>query len=363
VDILIIATRDIRNRYKFVLEPIKLLKYCNVTLFKNQGSLVKFIFKSIKFALKNQKHFDYIIHVGGGFDGFFWSILAKIIIKSPFLLRIGGNPNPFEKNEILHLLRSWRFSKFIARMIRYYCFKMTINFVNCIIVVNNSLAKQLYQHSNLKKIKIVVIPQPVLEDICHRNISGEVYAERIQLLTVTNLSYKSKFDGVKRIIDYLIKFVSENDLNIKVNFDILGGGLYSKDLRKYINSVYYRYRYGYKLSIAFHGFKSELQEFYKRADIFLYCSNLDALPNVLLEAKAFGLPILINRYEPFYDVLQEGTNALYFDDYIDFAKKFKILIYNNELRNKIIENNIQNIRDNYSVSAIAQKYEKLFKHP
>ena len=130
---------------------------------------------------------------------------------------------------------------------------------------------------------------------------------------------------------------------------------------RYINSVYYRY--GYKLSIAFHGFKSELQEFYKRADIFLYCSNLDALPNVLLEAKAFGLPILINRYEPFYDVLQEGTNALYFDDYIDFAKKFKILIYNNELRNKIIENNIQNIRDNYSVSAIAQKYEKLFKHP
>ena len=55
----------------------------------------------------------------------------------------------------------------------------------------------------------------------------------------------------------------------------------------------------------------ELEKIYHGADLFIYASSVENLPNTLLEAMASGLPIASSNYGPMPGVLQNG--GLYFD--------------------------------------------------
>jgi glycosyltransferase involved in cell wall biosynthesis len=55
----------------------------------------------------------------------------------------------------------------------------------------------------------------------------------------------------------------------------------------------------------------ELPQLYRDADIFVYASSCENLPNILLEAMASGLPMACSNREPMPEVAQDA--ALYFD--------------------------------------------------
>lgn len=56
---------------------------------------------------------------------------------------------------------------------------------------------------------------------------------------------------------------------------------------------------------------SELHEHYQRADIFVYASSCENLPNILLEAMACGKPIACSSRGPMPEVLRDG--GVFFD--------------------------------------------------
>lgn len=55
----------------------------------------------------------------------------------------------------------------------------------------------------------------------------------------------------------------------------------------------------------------ELHKLYKQADLFLFASSCENLPNILIEAMAAGLPVLASEYGPMPEVL--GDAGSYFD--------------------------------------------------
>lgn len=75
-----------------------------------------------------------------------------------------------------------------------------------------------------------------------------------------------------------------------------------------------------------------LHELYATADISLFASSCENMPNILLEAMAGGLPIACSNRGPMPEILGDG--AAYFDpeDPKDIVKALRVLIESPELR-------------------------------
>ena len=85
---------------------------------------------------------------------------------------------------------------------------------------------------------------------------------------------------------------------------------------------------------------------YARADICLFASSCENLPNILLEGMASGLPIACSSKQPMPEILKQA--GVYFDpeDPEDIAKALRPLLDSEELRTKLSQ----------SSRAIAAKY-------
>ncbi len=69
---------------------------------------------------------------------------------------------------------------------------------------------------------------------------------------------------------------------------------------------------------------AELQDWYKKSDMFVFASSCENMPNILLEAMASGLPIACSNKGPMFEIL--GDSGIYFDpekpsDIADALKK------------------------------------------
>ena len=126
----------------------------------------------------------------------------------------------------------------------------------------------------------------------------------IKLLTVTNLNYREKADGVIAIASAVERLLGQQTGTTGIQYDVVGGGYQLDFLQQAI---------GASAAIRLHGRSDNVTEFYRRADIFVYCSTLDGYPLVLCEAQSFGLPIVANRWGAFPDMLNQDRDALFFD--------------------------------------------------
>jgi len=78
-----------------------------------------------------------------------------------------------------------------------------------------------------------------------------------------------------------------------------------------------------------------LSESYKDADLGIFASSCENMPNILLEMMAAGLPIACSRMGPMPEIM--GLSGVYFDpeDPYDIAQKIKQLIISENLRTQI----------------------------
>jgi hypothetical protein len=89
------------------------------------------------------------------------------------------------------------------------------------------------------------------------------------------------------------------------------------------------YQRGLESNVTFHGPKtpSELPEYYRNSDLFIFTSITEGSPNVLLEASAYGLPIVM--YElPWLPIAQNNLGCVQVPqrDYEAFSHKVVKLV-------------------------------------
>lgn len=358
MNVLIISTSDQRKRHIFISEPLYKIKNIKSFIFKNESNIIVYIYKSLQYAYR-KRDFSFVIILGSDFKGVLWTLLTKVIIKSKIILRLGGDPFKVRKKAIKIAITKKKILRYVKLNLNYLLTKIIFCYTDTIVVVNQSLVTKVNRQTKNNK-KIFVIPQTVkIPKITH--IKSNTLDDKLYLLTVTNLSYEDKFIGVKNIIEYLILKNNEHGFSIDIIFNILGGGYYLEDLKQFLKEVKINSE---RLNINVEGYVDNPSKFYEDADIFIYCSTLDSTPNVLLEAQSYGLPLLVNSYEPFHWLLQEYKNALFFDEKNgnDFYRKLIELIKNDSLRNDMRLNNINNIEINFSIDTISAKWESMLKN-
>jgi glycosyltransferase involved in cell wall biosynthesis len=362
--VLVIGYKEKRKRYEFLMQPLKKIKFVESKAVIMSRPYWLFFYRLLSISCKFKP--NVIIAMDPGLVGFSAVLISKLIVHKPVIGRIGGisrtlGLNTFEKfpslrkhNFLKETLRLYK--NRIHRLLTMYSVK---NF-SYFFVVSNYLGNKLANAVDLKGRKVFVVPQ------CHEIRAPQservVFKENyIRLLTVTDLKYSSKYKGVRELIGFLQKYVKEAcPDNHRFVFEICGDGYFYHYL---LDNIGIGNIEDPRLVIHCNGFVDNLDEIYKRSDLFIYTSYIDFLPNVLLEAQSYGLPILINDYPGFYHFMNDYWNAVFYrsGDFEDFRKKLKELIADSDLRQFLTINGINSIMRTYSPEAIAGKLEKILK--
>lgn len=99
--------------------------------------------------------------------------------------------------------------------------------------------------------------------------------------------------------------------------------------------------------------KDEIVSFYQNADLFILPSAKEGMPNVVLEAMACGLPIIMTPCEGSKELVQENG---YRAERKDFERYITELMEDNELRKKMSIISHERVRECFSWEHVVNEY-------
>ena len=142
-------------------------------------------------------------------------------------------------------------------------------------------AKQFYDKN--KEDVSYVIPNPVkLPKDAWEDIENQKY-----VITVGRIDFEQKRQ------DLLIKSFSQVLTQVPdAKLLIVGGGYDEERLRTMVDN------YHITDSVIMCGFQKDVFKFLKKANVFVLTSDFEGLPNALLEAMAFGMPVISTDCSP-----------------------------------------------------------------
>ncbi len=136
-------------------------------------------------------------------------------------------------------------------------------------------------------------------------------------------------------------------------------GSYAKALRQRSHSLPLSVRN----RIQFFPPTESIDRFYAAADIFVLSSKIESFPRVVLEAMAFGLPIIST---PVFGVVEqacEGENALFYSpgDAAKLAKHIELLVIDEALRKRMSSSSLQRISHMTTFDEMVDAYASVFR--
>lgn len=338
VKLLVFAGRDLRKRYKFITDVAKVTDGICSDLIIVQMPLSHFIIQVVQQIKKGRP--DLILSIGGGVAGLLGFIAAKIA-KTKFAVRLGGDPVEAMKRSIVKRAFSESFfihmKRGIVNRIDRFVFRRTFYFI----VVSSYLKNRLLKYRVFKKKFIFTLPQ--YKGLSEQQSQIPFKKDGINILTVTNFRFLEKYEGVAQIFRFLDAYSSRHKINI--HYTICGDGQY---LDKMAALKPLKNNSHFKVSIK--GFQRNIAPFYLGADIFIYSSQFDGLPNVILEALSFGLPVIANDNPIFREIITDDETGCLFkvNDLTSFISKIHRIIMQEEYRVKLINNGFDLLGREYS---------------
>lgn len=109
------------------------------------------------------------------------------------------------------------------------------------------------------------------------------------------------------------------------------------------------------------GYTDEIEEYFNAADLFIFPSRREGLPNVCLEALSFGLPIIVNNTLWAQDIVDNGKEGYRLSLKTElWQDKIKLLLNDQELYREMSHRSYEKSRK-FKVSNIAKEYRTLYE--
>lgn len=118
---------------------------------------------------------------------------------------------------------------------------------------------------------------------------------------------------------------------------------------------------GVENRVHFLGFRTDVKELLKVADIFLFTSLREGLSRAVMEAMASGLPCIVSRIRGNVDLLEEGQGGflLNVENVDGIAEKINLLSTDSELRERMKRANFERIKL-FDVKVVRQEIKKIY---
>jgi len=228
--------------------------------------------------------------------------------------------------------------------------------LSAVTALTQKSALWLKKHTNAKK--IVVIPNPItyplpVQDpiIKPEAVLGPVKQKNKILLAVGRLVYQKGFD---RLLKVFAKISSQFP---NWRLVILGEGPCRKDLEKQVKHLLLKNR------VFLPGKVGNVGDWYQIADLFVMTSRFEGFPNTLVEALAYGLPVVsVDCDTGPRDIIRHGVDGLLVaqDDMNALAKALSTLMKDDKLRHRYATRAVE-ARERFSIKKIDKMWHNLFK--
>lgn len=270
-----------------------------------------------------------------------WQLKRKYGI--PYVIRFGGGDIPGFQDRFSQVYR------IIAPAIKQIWKEADA------LVANSSGLKEMAEAFYNKK-EILIIPNGAdvrASDQNYGRISdnGCKDSNIIKLLFVSRLIERK---GLQDIIPQIKEVKEQCEYrDIQLCFEVIGDGPYRSVLEEMTQNE------GLSGTIVFYGQKKkdELPYFYQNADIFVFPSRKEGMPNVVLEAMSYGLPIVMTPCQGSDELIDENGIVSKSNK---FGENIIKLILDNEARCKYGKKSLRMISERYSWQNTCEKYLDLF---
>lgn len=194
----------------------------------------------------------------------------------------------------------------------------------------------------------VVYPLPVIEPRVSPAIS--VKPHRFLLLAVGRLEPQKQFDDLIRSFSFLTVTFPDWDLAI------IGEGSERTHLERLASEA------GIANRVLLPGRVGNISDWYDHADVFVMSSGFEGFPNALLEAMAYGLPVVSFDCDTGpRDIIRDGVDGFLVPLIAGregLASAMKTLMRDEALRKNIGEN-ATSVRQRFSISYIGKLWDEV----
>lgn len=292
--------------------------------------MLSYLLKAYPVANKLQKreNFDVCLVFFGIPSGPIGYMLKKKY-KLPYVIRFGGGDVPgFQE-------RFTKVYKIIAPAIKLIWKK-----ADALIANSQGLKDMALDFYNKKPFD--VIPNGVDTEVFYPSVKEE--SDEFKILFVSRLIERK---GLQFIIPQLKKIQDSTKKSVKLI--VVGDGPYRETLERIAEENHV------SDMVEFVGQKGkeEIVPFYQNADLFILPSSKEGMPNVVLEAMACGLPIIMTPCEGSAELICENGYKAERKEFADYIIK---LIGDNEMRKEMSINSNKRVKNFFSWKHIVNEY-------
>lgn len=271
---------------------------------------------------------------GGG-----W-LLKWVYPRIPFLLTVQEGKDLSQQ--------SW-----LMRLFRWLIFRK----IDMATAISNYLAEYVKRQNH--KIPVRVIPNGV--DLTKFLISNYQFLNKNkEIKTIITVSRLVDKNGVGYLIDAFKILTTDHRLStIDYRLVIIGDGPLMNSLRSKVEGL----KLGDQVKFVGEISNEELPKYLEQADVFVRPSLSEGLGTAFLEAMAAGIPVIGTPVGGIPDFLKNGETGLFckVGDPEDIADKIRVVLTDDNLRNKLVLNGHKLVEEKYSWDRIAQEFNKLYE--
>ena len=259
--------------------------------------------------------------------------------RLPYVIRFGGGDIPGFQDRFAAVY------KLIGPAIR-------VIWKNADALVANSEGLKKLAEEFCDRYPIRIFPNGVDTEVFRPDSSRQPEDGTVKLLFVSRLIERK---GLQYVIPHLSKL--EQESKKKIALTIVGDGPYRETLERLTEET------NAKEMVVFAGQKdkAELLPYYQSADIFIFPSRKEGMPNTVLEAMACGLPVVMSPCQGSTELI-DGNGIIADSDLTRFCESVLKMITADQGQLRIMsEQSRQRAMDIFSWKSVADNYTALFE--
>ena len=251
-----------KNKEKFFKDNVEFISSTS-NFYNSKIRIIKSLF-CIYLLLKKHKNKETILV---SFQSNILAIIFSKLLNYKIIIRLNQSPNNYAKN-------------YFKRKIMAYFYRRA----NKIIVNSIEFRKEIKKYFNLNSITIynLIEPKNKILKLSKYKINNSFFSNSKKVINILS---------VGRLVNQKDQITILKSLNLiknkkKFKFCLIGKGNELNNLTNYINQN----QLTEKVKII--GYKKNVYPYYLKSDLFVLSSLYEGLPNALIEALTFGLPII-----------------------------------------------------------------------
>jgi len=233
---------------------------------------------------------------------------------------------------------------------------LAYKYVDKVVGVSKELSEQTKKYFNLKNDQVIFIYNPFDLATITQKSTEEVkhpwFREKKDPIIIS----VARLDPIQKDFPTLLKAFTLINKKVSTRLVILGSGPQEQELKKLADEL------DITQKVWFVGFQENPYKFMALADIFILSSKFEALPAVLVEAMACGVPVISSDcdFGP-REILENGKYGVLVPvrDVAKMSEAILRLLRNKELCQQFIESGKKKVLE-FTVEGSVKEYEKIF---